>query len=141
MEPLREAATLSVAIARSPHDVYAFVANPANVPRWATGLGAAVECGDDECVAQTPRGPVRFHFTAANPFGVLDHYVSPAPGVEIYVPMRVVANGEGSEVLFTLFRQPGMSAAQFHHDMDWVRRDLQALKQVLEGTGSGAADV
>ena len=49
------------------------------------------------------------------------------------VPMRVVANGEGAEVLLTIFRQPGMSDEKFGEDTQWVRRDLEALKAILEG--------
>ena len=45
-----------------------------------------------------------------NDFGILDHTMIPTPGVEVFVSMRVVPNGSGSEVIFTLFQQPGMSA-------------------------------
>lgn len=65
-------------------------------------------------------------------WGVLDHWVTPAPGVEVYVPMRVVANGEGSEVIFTLFQQPGMTDEQFAADARLVEQDLATLKKVLE---------
>lgn len=49
------------------------------------------------------------------------------------VPLRVVGNGTGAEVLLTLFRQPGLSQARFRADQDWVRRDLAALKHLAEG--------
>jgi hypothetical protein len=63
----------------------------------------------------------------------LDHTVVPAPGVEIHVPLRVVANGDaGSEVLLTLFRRPGVSDEEFAADAGWVSRDLRALKALLE---------
>jgi hypothetical protein len=48
------------------------------------------------------------------------------------MPMRVVSNGEGSEVLITVFRQPGTSEEKFGEDTVWVRRDLEALKALLE---------
>jgi len=47
--------------------------------------------------------------------------------------MRVVANGEGSEVMFTLFQLPGMSGEQFIQDASMVEADLLTLKTVLEG--------
>jgi hypothetical protein len=47
--------------------------------------------------------------------------------------MRVIANGAGSEVTLTLFRQPDMSDAKFAEDAEWVARDLRRLKDVLEG--------
>lgn len=133
MLKLLEARTISVSIARSPAEVYAFVADPVNLPRWASGLGTSVEVVQGELIARTAQGQVKLRFAGRNDLGVLDHYVSPAPGVEIYVPMRAVANGAGSELVITLFRQPGMSDATFQKDADWVLRDLFALKAVLEG--------
>jgi hypothetical protein len=49
--------------------------------------------------------------------------------------MRVVTNGTGSEVLFTMFQLPGMSDHQFAEDVAMVARDLQSLKVVLEARG------
>ena len=46
-------------------------------------------------------------------------------------PMRVVPNGAGSLVTFTLFRQEGMSDADFARDVGMVESDLQTLKRVL----------
>jgi hypothetical protein len=50
----------------------------------------------------------------------------------VYVPLRVVPNGSGSELTFTLFRQPGMTVQKFKEDAEWVLRDLTKLKAVLE---------
>jgi len=55
-------------------------------------------------------------------------------GREIAVPMRVVPNGDGSEVLITVFQQPEMTEAQYQQDLGLVKRDLERLKRVLEGT-------
>ena len=49
-------------------------------------------------------------------------------------PMRVLPNGDGSEFVFTLFRRPGMSPAEFAEDRTAVERDLRTLKGLLEGT-------
>ena len=46
--------------------------------------------------------------------------------------MRVVPNGSGSEVIFTLFKTPEMSDKQFAEDAGLVERDLRTLKSVLE---------
>src|SRR3546814_3197503 len=112
--------------------VHDFLSAPENFPKWAAGLGQSIRKADDDWIAETPHGPVRVRFTDRNPFGVLDHTVIPAPGVEIYVPMRVVPNGAGSEVTLTLFRQPGMSDEKFAEDAAWVERELAALKRLLE---------
>lgn len=47
--------------------------------------------------------------------------------------LRLVANGEGTEVVFLLFRQPGMSDEDFFADAATVTKDLKALKRLLEG--------
>jgi hypothetical protein len=74
---------------------------------------------------------VRIGFTGRNAFGVMDHRVDLGTGPEVHVPMRVVPNGAGAEVLVTLFRRPRMSEAQFAADAAWVMRDLLALKALL----------
>ncbi|WNG54434.1 SRPBCC family protein [Archangium gephyra] len=123
---------LRIGIARTLDAVYAFVSNPMNLPRWAKGIGGAVVRDGEQWLVQTPQGPARLRFAPPNPFGVLDHYVSPAPGIEVYVPLRVIAHGTASEVVFTLFRQPGMTDAQFAQDAAMVEQDLAALKALLE---------
>jgi len=112
--------------------VYAFVANPENLPRWAAGLCKSVSKSEAGWIVETPQGPMNLRFVEKNDLGVLDHYVSPAPGVEVYAPMRVLPNGPGSELLFTLFRLPGMSDEKFAEDAGLVTRDLEALKGMLD---------
>ena len=75
-------------------------------------------------------GAIRF--SEPNPFGVLDHWVHPGAGAPIYVPLRVVANGDGCELMLTLFRQPDMSDEKYEADAEWVLRDLSAAKRLLE---------
>ena len=127
-----ESRTLSIAIACPPRKVYEFVSNPENLPRWATGLCKSVRRSDTGWAVETPQGPAQIWFAEKNDFGVLDHYVTLASGVEVYVPMRVVPNGSGSEVIFTLFKTPEMSDKQFAEDAGMVQRDLRTLKSVLE---------
>jgi carbon monoxide dehydrogenase subunit G len=124
--------TLSVSIERPPADVYDFVSNPENLPKWAPGLCRSVRRSEGQWIVETPDGPVKFRFVERNELGVLDHSVSPAPGLEIMNPMRVVPNGSGSEVIFTVFQRPGMSAEQFTEDTGLVERDLRTLKTILE---------
>lgn len=124
---------LSVSINRPPEVVYAFVANARNLPRWARGLGTSVRRGDDGWMVETPQGPVTVRFVARNRLGVLDHYVTTPTGEEVYVPMRVLRNGTGSEVIFTLFRGLSMSEEQAAQDAALVEEDLRRLKAVLEG--------
>ena len=132
MLPLLGTRIISISIARDPRDVYDFVSNPVNLPRWASGIGASIKNINGEWVADTPNGPVKVRFVPRNDLGVLDHYVTIAPGVEVYVPLRVIPNGSGSELTFTLFRQPDMTDQKFKEDAAWVLRDVTKLKEILE---------
>jgi hypothetical protein len=128
---MNRAHTVSVGIAVDPREVYAYASNPANLPTWAPGFFKAVERRGSQWIAQTTLGEVKFRFAADNEFGVLDHDVE-LPSGTFHNPMRVVPNGSGSEVLFTLIQLPEISDAQFKIDMDTVRADLNKLRTVLE---------
>jgi hypothetical protein len=84
---------------------------------------------------QTAAGPAGFAFVERNELGVLDHEVTLPSGDVIYNPMRVLTNGDGCEVVFTLRRLPGMSSEDFERDAGLVQADLARLKQVLEDAG------
>ena len=122
--------TLAISIDRAPEDVYAFVSNPENLPRWS--FVTSVRRDGDAWVASSADGSFALRFVPDNPFGVLDHYVTLSPGTELHVPMRVIPNGHGSEVLFTLLQTGDTSDEAFERDTRTVRRDLERLKQVLE---------
>jgi hypothetical protein len=76
-------------------------------------------------------------FSEANPYGVLDHWVIVEGKPEVYIPLRMLANGDGTEVELILFRQPEMSDADVERDKGLIEKDLAALKQLLEGNGVG----
>lgn len=114
---LLQARHVSVSIDRAPAQVYAFAADVANLPRWASGLANF-------------SGSVRF--VEANSFGVLDHDVELASGQTVHNAMRVVPNAGGSEVTFTLLRRAEMSEQDFAADAATVQADLVELKRLLE---------
>lgn len=133
MEPATvESRILSVRINRPFHDVYDFLSIPENFSKWAAGLGTLTRKTGDEWIVESPAGPVRVRFTGQNSFGILDHYVMTESGTEIYVPMRAISNGRGSEVTLMLFRLPDMSDEQYAEDARLMEKDLATLKQLLE---------
>jgi len=128
---------ISVFIARTSDDVYEFAADPRNLPLWAAGLARSeVRPQGGAWIADAPFGQVTIRFAARNALGVLDHEVELASGLTVHNPMRVMPYGEGSEFVFSLFRQPGMTDEQFEADALAVEADLQRLKSLL-GTATG----
>lgn len=125
---------ISIHIDLSPAEVYEFASNPENLPLWAAGLARSELRKTGEIwVAEAPFGKVKIKFTQRNTLGVMDHDVELESGLIVHNPMRVVPNGEGSEFIFTLLRQPGMSIEQFLEDKKAVEKDLASLKNILEG--------
>lgn len=113
----RQSRHLGITVDRPAREVYDYVSDPANVPGWAPGLARSIELVD---------------FTPRNDFGVLDHDVTLPSGETVHNPMRVIADGPGCEVVFTLRRQPWMSDEEFHRDAEAVTADLTALKRLME---------
>ena len=129
---MSESRHLSVHIDRPAAEVYRYAADPAHLPEWAAGLAGGIAQVDGEWVADSPMGRVVVRFAPDNPFGVLDHDVVLPDGTTVTNPLRVLADGEGSEVVFTLRRQPGVDDAAFEADAAAVAADLATLTRVLE---------
>lgn len=124
--------TITITIKRPPAAVYEFACNPENLPLWVTSFCSSVRKAGDDWQMETPDGWMGIRFVPRNEFGILDHVVTFPNGQSILNPMRVVANGDASEMMFTLFQIPGMSDEQFTKDAGMVESDLATLKQVLE---------
>lgn len=127
-----ESRHLGIRIARPAGEVYDYVSQPANLPEWAAGLGHSIDLIDGRWVAESPLGPIVVRMAEPNPHGVLDHWVTLETGECFYNPMRVIADGDGCELVFTLRRQPGVSEADFDRDATAVTADLTALRRLLE---------
>lgn len=127
------ATTLSVSIDCHWQALYDRIWRPDVFPKWASGLSESdLHEESGTWVATGPEGPVRIRFTEHNDYGVMDHFVELGDGNEVHIPLRVIRNGGGAEVLLTLYRQPDMDDARFAADAEWIKRDLAALKKLIE---------
>ena len=125
---------VNVSINRSADDVYDFASKPENLSQWAAGLAGSIKNIEGDWIAESPMGAVKVQFVDRNEFGILDHYVTLPSGETFYNPMRVFPNNSGSELIFTVYQRPDVSAEMFAEDVDAVTRDLKALKALLEHT-------
>jgi uncharacterized protein YndB with AHSA1/START domain len=125
-----EATTVSVTIDRPVAGVYGFVSDPGNLPRWSF-FQSAIETEDGWRV-RTSGGEAILRMAPPNDLGVLDHHIQTPAGGRIHIPMRVVENGRGSEVVFTVYRAPGMTDEAYAADVRQVEEDLATLKRLLE---------
>jgi hypothetical protein len=105
-----ESRTITVRTDRPFDRVYEFLVDSANWNQWAFGLGRKIRRSQDGWIADSDGGVARAQFTARNSFVVVDHTVIRASGERVYVPMRLLGNSSGCELLFTLLREHSMSA-------------------------------
>jgi Polyketide cyclase / dehydrase and lipid transport len=122
---------ISVTIARPAAEVSAFARNPANLPAWAAGLAGGIEQAGGRWFADSPMGRVEVRFLSDDP-GVLDHDVVLPSGETVRNPLRVLEDGAGSRVVFTLRRRPGMDDDAFAADAAAVGADLERLRALLD---------
>jgi hypothetical protein len=128
--------TISLEIAVPAETVYRCVRDPDQLPLWAAGICKSVTVKEGIWYVDTGTelGTVILEFCTDNAFGVLDHSVTLPNGVSQHNPMRVVANGEGSELMFTVFQATDMSDEAFVKDVQAVTRDLKTIKALLEAS-------
>jgi hypothetical protein len=119
-------------IDRPAADVYAYTRDPAHLGQWAAGLGGGAEQVDGQWFLESPGGRIRVAFAPINPYGVLDHEVTSAAGDVVQVPMRVLPDGDGCELVFSVRPAPGMTDEDLARDAELVAADLATLKRLLE---------
>lgn len=123
---------IAVDVERPADAVYAYAADPSNLPAWASGLGGSGELVDGRWETEAPFGRVVVAFVAPNALGVLDHDVTLPTGKVVRNPMRVLADGTGCEVVFSLRRAPGTSDEAHEQDAATILDDLETLKRIVE---------
>ena len=123
---------LSTSIDASPAEVAAFAGDPANLPTWAAGLSNGIREVAGRWITDSPMGEVEVRFGPHTDLGILDHDAIFPDGTIVHNPLRVLANGTGAEVVFTLYRLPGVDDAEFDRDADMVRADLARLRTQVE---------
>jgi hypothetical protein len=130
-----ESTHVATSIDRPAEAVYAFASDPANLSAWAAGLAHGdVELVDGELVVESPMGRVVVAFAPPNPFGVLDHDVTLPSGETVHNPVRVIPNADGCDVIFTVHRRAGVSAADYLADANTVGADLATLRDLMHRT-------
>ena len=91
----------------------------------------ATQNDDGSWSFSTPRGNANLKFKQNKTLGILDHlYVDEETAWE--VPMRVVSNGEDSEVIITITKPDVLSDAQFDERMKEISALFENLKKIIE---------
>lgn len=128
----RRAFTITISVDRPADEVATFLRTPSNMPKWAPGFCRAIAQESGQWVAQTAGGPAKVRFAPVNDYGVVDHWVTPNGQAEVHMPLRVVPNDSGAEVMITFYQPVAMSDDQARGDLKLVSSDMERLKGLLE---------
>ena len=120
------AETRSITIAAPPRVVLRFVADPINLPRWAPGFAPAVRERHGHWFVAGDRGEFEISVLTSDELGVFDLW--PAAEPRRGIRTRVIANGDGSEYVFTLL----LDAAGRARQLDVVEQELAAVRDLLQ---------
>lgn len=123
---------ITISINDSKQKVYQFASNPENFPKWLAFVKSVSKKSDRVWIAESDLGKIEIELSPENEFGILDHEVKLPDGTKVYNPLRIIENGKGSEVIFTLFKMPNKTEEEFNADSNLVKADLKTLKDILE---------
>ena len=129
---MNDAYTATTVIERDADDVFGFVSEPENQPRWAVNFVRSTEpIGGGRYVMQTPVGELTYRLEADPARRVAD-WVFETPAGETVMPARVVPHPAGAVFSFTIPRMPGTDDAAWEQGRRGLDEELETLKALLE---------
>jgi len=136
-------ATLTQTIDAPLRQVATDLADAERHPEWGTEFfaGPALPDDDGSVRVQVPMmgGPARMKIEAHLDQGIIDIYLAPgdAPFGDAPIPVRLVPNGDGVDVLWTLGRPDGISDEAWDEGLRSMGRELENLRSRHENGSHG----
>jgi hypothetical protein len=111
-------------------DVFAYLADIENLPRWATEFVRELKYENGRPKVVNGLGEFYFAIDADEDTGVIDMYAGPTEDALALFPTRVVAlPGERSAYTFTMFQAPGMPDELFESQYRSLLRELDNIRR------------
>ncbi len=128
-------ATRAVTVRRPFAAVVAYLTDPLRYSEWAIDYftSPVTEIDEQTYRVTTVAGDRRLRVDVDAERGVIDLYLAPLDSAFSYpLPIRVLTNGDGADVLFTLTREPELSDAEWDSSLLALENELGAIKRLLE---------
>ena len=110
--------------------VFAYVADIANVPRWATEFARELRVVDGKHKVVNGLGEFFFRIEADADTGVVDMLAGPTEDALALFPARVVGLPDGTSAFtFTMFQAPEMPDELFESQHRSLLRELENLER------------
>lgn len=126
----------SIEIARPAQDVFAYVADPANLPEWTNAFKSADHARAE---LETPAGavPIALETRAHAEAGTVDWFLTFPDGSRGSAYSRITENGEDKAIYAFVLMAPPVALEALEgalaQQMEILAGELRELKDVLEG--------
>jgi len=141
MKNTESAKTLTASLPQDAHALFAWIADPENLPRWHSSFCRFLRRENGTLIVESPRGAIPIRFIRDDHALVLDLLSEVSEGIELTNAIRVLRSGEGAELVWTLIKPEDVSEALFNEQFRWAGSALQNLrKAVLSEAAPRAAE-
>jgi hypothetical protein len=123
------AETRSISIEATPAAVFAFVADPYNLPRWAPGFASEIRPDGERWTVTSGSTELTIAIESSEKHGTVDMLGGPDRNVGAF--SRVLPNAGGSEYLFTLFFPGGTPEDAITAQMEVVEEELRTIREIV----------
>jgi hypothetical protein len=125
-----EGRTVTTVLDAPRDDVFAYLAEIENLPRWATEFARELKREDGKTKVVNGLGEFFFELDADPDTGVVDMYAGPSEDALALFPTRVVPlPGGRSAYTFTMFQGPGMSDELFASQHEALLREFENIRR------------
>ncbi|TBR25509.1 MAG: hypothetical protein EPO63_01750 [Candidatus Nitrosotenuis sp.] len=113
-------------------NVFDFLSNIENLPKWSTQFIQKVMLVDDKYKALTPIGEVFLRYETDRNTGVIDIYAGPTEKQMTCAFLRVVSFSENSSgVTFTFFQYPEVDDSIWQIFCEWIKVEVGNIKKIF----------
>jgi hypothetical protein len=127
---IKRCETSSISIAAPPADVFEFVAEPTNLPRWAPAFASSIRPDGERWIVSSSTGEAPIVVAADKTARTVDILADADRTRGAFA--RILPNGGGSEMLFSLLFGTEASADEVAAQMLTVRDELEAVRRFVE---------
>jgi hypothetical protein len=124
------AETRSISIAAAPEAVLDLVGDARTLPRWAPDFARSIRPDGGHWVVDNGQQELRIDVRVARESGTVDFVSADDPDRGAFT--RVVANGAGSEYLFTSVFPDGTDAAAVAVQLAVIESELKTVRDLCE---------
>lgn len=125
--------TKTIDIKCSADQLFNFISNLSNWPKFAIHNILAISKGEDEYrIIETPRGEGKLKMSAVKDLGIIDHEFIDASEGKWTVPARIVPTPTGCHLMMTFTKPELLPKDIFEQGMLLVDEELAQLRNIME---------